>query len=336
MNLTLYHPVKLPVRGYGGVERVVFWLAKGLAELGVQVRVAAMSGSLLPPGVALLPLPSNDEGDFLSALGKSGASELVHFMAPPATATTEKLQSVGVHSLVTIHGNGKPGEVFADTSVFLTRDHALRHGADAYVYNGIDPEELHFEPKCLGDSFLFLSRTSWSVKNLSGAMALCRENRQRLRIAGGERPFLLRLRAAWDRRFAWEGTVDGRRKAELLSQSQALLFPIRWPEPFGLVMVESLMSGTPVLATPFGSVPELLSPETGIQIGLGDFDRWKWALQEGWRGLKRERCREWAMERFHYRKMAENYVRFYEKVLNGERINARTPIATDWRKGAFL
>ncbi|MEK7691619.1 MAG: glycosyltransferase, partial [Bdellovibrionota bacterium] len=148
--------------------------------------------------------------------------------------------------------------------------------------------------------------------------------------AGGRRPWWARLRATFDRLFAWEGTVDGLRKAALLSEANALLFPIRWPEPFGLVMVESLMSGTPVLATPMGSVPEIISPETGIQIALSDADRWSWALKEGWKALKRDRCREWAMERYHYRKMAENYGRIYGKILNGERINLKTPVATDW------
>ena len=74
---------------------------------------------------------------------------------------------------LTVHGNGKPGERFPLNTAFLSADHASRHGAGVFVYNGIDPDECRFsDGQDKTDWYLFLSKTSWSVKNVSGAMRL--------------------------------------------------------------------------------------------------------------------------------------------------------------------
>ena len=142
-------------------------------------------------------------------------------------------------------------------------------------------------------------------------MKYCAEAHQKLVIAGGNRPWLLRLRAMF-LGFDWAGPVSGEKKAELLSDAKALIFPIQWEEPFGLVMAEAWLSGTPVLAHPRGSAKELVTSEVGALP----------ASPEAWQELlskpltfSAEACRDYAVKNFHYLKMAENYESYYLKAM---------------------
>lgn len=320
MKIVLFHPALLPPPDYGGVERVVLWLARGLVERGHQVWVAALAGSQLPEGTEPLEIERGRTSDLDLLPRLPGGVDIVHFMAPPARETLAKLPCAPV---LTVHGNGKPGEKFPRCSVFLSRDHARRHGAEFFVYNGIAPEESGFRPGRREPWYLFLSKTSWRVKNLSGAMGLCRKAGVPLRIAGGRRPIGLRVRAALTPGFHWEGPVSGAKKANLLETARALLFPVLWDEPFGLVVAESLMAGTPVIASPRGSLPELISSEVGALPQSED--EWIELLQKP---FSREpmACREWALKRFHYSVMAANYESAYSRVIAGEVLQPREPI----------
>ncbi|MCM2321788.1 MAG: glycosyltransferase [Oligoflexia bacterium] len=332
MKVVLFHPTELPPRDYGGVERVVLWLARGLVERGHEVWVGALPGSRLPEGARLLEIPPEDR----SALGLLGrlppGTDVVHFMAPPEEGTWERLPCA---ALLTVHGNGKPGESFPRNTVFLSQDHALRHGGTVFVYNGIDPAEYRFAPEEKGDWMLFLSKTSWSVKNVRGALRLCARAGVPLKIAGGNRPWLSRIEATLRPGMEWLGPVAGAAKAKWLCQARALVFPVLWPEPFGLVVVEALMSGTPVLATRKGSLPELLPEGVGAvlpQPTAGTEKEWLALLRSGLLGMEPARCREWALSRFHYGKMAEGYEGLYRKVMAGESLHPQNPIVQgDWR-----
>jgi glycosyltransferase involved in cell wall biosynthesis len=127
----------------------------------------------------------------------------------------------------------------------------------------------------------------------------------------------------------WIGPVSGEEKAALLAGARALLFPVLWPEPFGLAVVEALVSGTPVIGSRKGSLPELVPPDVGQLLDPQDEDGWASALAGRW---DPERCRAWAIGRFHYSKMAENYEKQYRKVLAGEVLNPQEPLGHDWRK----
>jgi glycosyltransferase involved in cell wall biosynthesis len=105
------------------------------------------------------------------------------------------------------------------------------------------------------------------------------------------------------------GEVDDRSKAPFLQNATALLFPIDWPEPFGLVMIEAMACGTPVIATPQGSVPEII--EDGVTGFLVNTEAE--AVQAVGRigQLDRRRVRQEFERRFTSRRMAEDYLRAY-------------------------
>ena len=302
MRVALVHNAKLPVEGYGGTERLVWWLAKGLSEMGVKVQLVAQRGSVCP--FAEKVVTSKDPYDAVDGV----EADVIHFFHTPNKVPTTPY-------VVTIGGNAQPGETFAPNTVFVSRNHALRHGSESFVHNGVDPADCLYSDK--KDSYLvFLAKASWSVKNVKGAIRLARASKRNLEILGGSRilnPY---------RNVRWRGTVGGVEKALTLSNAAGLLFPVLWHEPFGLAVVEALFSGTPVLATPFGSLPELIHPSVGricrtedeFLMGISELST-----------FRPKDCRDWAMEHFHYSRMAQSYVQKYESVLEGVPLNLISP-----------
>jgi glycosyltransferase involved in cell wall biosynthesis len=113
------------------------------------------------------------------------------------------------------------------------------------------------------------------------------------------------------------GEVGGVGKAACFADAKALLFPIDWEEPFGLVMIEALMSGTPVIATPRGSVPELINDKVGALFDRDeDFAE---ALAHAC-ACKPADCRAWALANFSSKVCAENYFKLYQRVVSGETV----------------
>lgn len=318
MKILIYHPAKLPVTHYGGTERVLIWLARGLKELGQEVWVMSNPGSLLPEGI--------DWVDASKGLGRNipKGIEVVHSMVPIPWSEQADVEKIAPY-VFTLHGNGKVGEKFPDRTLYLSKNHALRHGGTAYVYNGIDPSELGFRPLRERNSHgLFFSKTSWPVKNVWGAMKVSMAARSYLDIAGGEGPPWFKWFAKLHPQMRWIGPAGGQMKAELFARSRFLLFPVKWEEPFGLVMIEALMSGTPVLASNLGSCPEILSGDPQIKVGATlELPKNKETLMAWVAEIENcisgkylpEQCRDFALRNFHYLRMAEGYLNWYKKAV---------------------
>jgi glycosyltransferase involved in cell wall biosynthesis len=113
------------------------------------------------------------------------------------------------------------------------------------------------------------------------------------------------------------GEVSHGEKVELLQHARATVFPISWQEPFGLVMIESMACGTPVIATRWGAVPEVIEHgRSGIIVD--DYREMAGALAEA-DELEPAECRRSAEERFSAERMVQDYVAAYEAVLKGTR-----------------
>jgi glycosyltransferase involved in cell wall biosynthesis len=117
--------------------------------------------------------------------------------------------------------------------------------------------------------------------------------------------------------------VGGSEKFRLLRGSKGLVFPVRWPEPFGLAITESLYFGCPVFGTPYGSLPELVTTEVGVLSNKKE----ELASAIRHAAFDRKTCHEYARDRFNARIMAEAYLTRYERVLNGEHLNLAPPRA---------
>lgn len=117
------------------------------------------------------------------------------------------------------------------------------------------------------------------------------------------------------------GEINEIEKSEFLGNAIALLFPIDWPEPFGLTMIESMACGTPVVARPFGSVPEVIKP--GVSGIIGSTVSELVAAVEKAAKLPREGCRAEFESRFSAAVMVDNYERVYERLLANSRTSSR-------------
>jgi glycosyltransferase involved in cell wall biosynthesis len=195
--------------------------------------------------------------------------------------------------------------------VALSQDHARRSGARAYVYNGLDPADYRFQA-VKDDYDLFLGRHH-TAKGLSWAVEGARRAGRRLVVAGTwrtlPRPGVRIL-----------GRVGGARKRGLLAGAACLWMPARWDEPFGLTLIEALVSGTPVLGTRRGALPEIVSPDTGL---LGDSVNELVSLRPAIGSLDPEACRARVLSLFTHRIMAEGYLALYREVVETGRIGGR-------------
>lgn len=183
MHIALYSHSPLPVRGYGGTQRVVAWLARGLAEMGHQVTLLAPSGSRLREArvVELNPREIRRPGFDLSGF-LPDSIDLLH--------THARLSKAPPHPQVfTLHGNRKEGTASSNT-IFVSADHARRHGGTVFVYNGVDPAEYVFHSRKAGYD-LFLGRLH-SAKGYHWAIEGAKRTGKQLIVAGGWRPSLRR------------------------------------------------------------------------------------------------------------------------------------------------
>ena len=297
MHIALYTHSRVPVRGYGGTQRVVVWLARGLVALGHRVTLLAAAGSRVPEAdlveldPAELRRPGFDLTPFLP-----GSIDLLHAHAPVTTAP-------GTPSVFTLHGNRRPGSATAPNTIFLSADHARRHGGTAFVYNGLDPSEFTFR-SLKADYDLFLGRLH-RIKGYRWAVAGAKRAGRRLIVAGGWRPSLRRS-------LRYVGSVDGPRKADLLAGAACLWMPALWDEPFGLTLVEAMMSGTPVLGTRRGALPEIVSSDVGaLGETLDDLVQLRAQLERSDPKACRTRAERW----FSHTRMAQEYIRMYQHYL---------------------
>ncbi|HXF96874.1 MAG TPA: glycosyltransferase [Gemmatimonadales bacterium] len=294
MHIVVASHHRLPVEGYGGTQRVVVALVRGLVELGHRVTLLAQPGSRVPeaPVVEVPPRTLKDPRADLRPFLPPGADVLhAHF---PLRRVPD-----GVPFLQTLHGNLKPKESVPPNNVFLSRDHARRHGSECFVYNGLDPADFFFRRR-KEQWDLFLGRLH-SAKGYHWAVEAAKQTGRRLIVAGGWRPSFTGI-------IRYVGEVDGRRKAALLARARCLWNPALWDEPFGLVSIEALFSGTPVLGTRRGALPEILTPEVGALCDTLE------EMLEASRSIETrdpEVCRAHAERYFTHRAMAAEYVRVY-------------------------
>lgn len=297
MHVALYFHDRLPVKGYGGTQRVVVWLARGLAQLGHRVSLIAGEGSNVPEAT-LIPVDlkrTRSPGFDLTPLLPPNL-DIVHSFAPSVTPPAAPY-------VCTQEGNSRPGKIPPEYTIFVSANHAARNGRTAFVYNGIDPAEFGYR-KEKGDYDLFLGRLH-KEKGYHLAIEGALRSGRKLVVAGGWRPSFRRL-------VKFVGEVDGTDKADLLSGARCLWMPALWDEPFGLTLTEALMSGTPVIGTTRGSLPEIITPDVG---GLGDTLDELVAIAERIGQVDPARCRERAERHFSHRGMAEEYLRFYQHFL---------------------
>jgi glycosyltransferase involved in cell wall biosynthesis len=339
MRIAIIAPpwVPVPPPAYGGTEAVLDNLARGLADAGHDVLLFAT-------GDSTCDVPTRHALERAAGTVATGsATELRHVINAYDTVLDWRADIVHDHTLVgpvyaarfgvpvvtTNHGPfaGELGELYravgSSVSVIALSEHHASTAAGiplaAVIHHGVDVDAF---PYGTGDGgyALFLGRMS-PDKGVHVAAQAASAAGVPLRIAAKMREpaelayFDEHVAPLLGDRVQYVGEVGGTDKLELLAGACCLLNPIAWPEPFGMVMIEALACGTPVVATPHGSVPELISDgatgyvrhdHAGLVEALQRIDR-----------LDRGRCRKEAAERFSTERMVDDHLRLYGKVLEG-------------------
>jgi glycosyltransferase involved in cell wall biosynthesis len=354
----------VPPARYGGTERVVSTLTEELVRLGHDVTLFASGDSrtsarLVPTVDSALwhaDPPYRDMFAFSSVtLGRLSREllnfDVVHNHLDHLAYPLARLAPCPV--LSTLHGRLDLPEYshvyheFDDVPLVSISD-AQRQPVPAAnwvgtVYHGIPLDEFTFNPRP-GRYLAFLGRIS-PDKGLDTAIRVARQSGLPLRI-GARKP--LRLKGDANVDADWEhyrndikpllerghatlvGEVTGEEKDRFLRNAAALLFPIRWPEPFGLVMAEALACGTPVIALRDGSVPEVI--EDGVTGFICSSEQEMVAAVGRLGEIDRAHCRDEAERRFSPLAMAKAYERLYEQLLGHSGIADRQVVSVDGRQ----
>jgi glycosyltransferase involved in cell wall biosynthesis len=339
MRVALFSPVWFPVPPdrYGGIEAIVHLLADGLVDAGVDVSLFASGDSKTKAELvsAFATAPSDRIGHsywelqhLLPFLQRSDEFDLVHDHSGLLGLTVLGLTSCP--TLHTVHGplTGDPGSVYRAVCktvpsaglVSLTRNQR-RPCPElpwvANVHNAIDVSRYAVD-RCPGDALLFLGRMS-PDKGAHRAIRIAERLGRPLKIAAkcreqGEIEYFDRyVEPHLNDMIEYVGEVDHDEKCALLAQAHALVVPIEWEEPFGLVMIEGLASGTPVVAMRRGSVPELLRDGRTAFIA-NDLAEMVAAVNRV-SELDPAVLRREAEERFSVERMVQGYLEAYEATI---------------------
>lgn len=305
----------IPVHLYGGTERVIWGLGKELVRLGHKVNFLVKEGSHCPFAPVL---PIDENKPILEQI--SNDYDIVHFNFPP-----ENIEMFQLPYIITMHGNPDSSISLDRNTVFVSKNHANRYGSTSYVHNGLDWEEYQQPQLDIKRKYYhFLGNAAWRVKNVAGAIDMIKNTQtEHLKVLGGVRfNFKMGIRFTFSPKISFTGMVGGEKKYNLLNGSKGLIFPVRWHEPFGLAIIESLYYGCPVFGTPYGSLPELVTKEVGY-LSNNKEELLEAILSSS--SYSKELCYEYAREQFSSKRMAAAYLKKYEQVINKEYLNLTKP-----------
>ena len=332
----LYETV--PPKLYGGTERVVANLCDALTDLGHEVvlfaaanaRTKARLVAAREQALRLDPNPLRSDGaahlNLLHEVRNAAAdfdvlhfhTDLLHFALFEGLAHRTVTTLHGRLDIPDLHSTFTRWPEFGLVSISEAQRRPVPSASWlATVKHGLSPE-LYHPPRSPSGSYLaFLGRMS-PEKRVDIAIRLALEAQIPLKIAAkvdnnDAAYFAAVVKPLLNHPLIeFIGEIGDADKAGFLGNARALLFPIQWPEPFGLVMIEAMACGTPVLAWNCGSVPEII--EEGVSGFIVDSESQALRAIERAAGLDRKLIRSVFEQRFTARAMAEAYVRVYEQM----------------------
>ncbi len=337
----------VPPKKYGGIERVVSLLTEELVRRGHEVTLFAAPGSvtkaklisvsdtpLVEAGIIWSnPLWNLKNLELASKLAQGGAFDIIHSHLDVFALFFQNL--IKTPMLHTMHGNLMSGgdaffngdrvrlfkEDAAHTPVVFVSESSRRLSVVNFprsfvIHNAIDLNHFRFAAHG-GDSFIWIARID-PEKGLENAIAAVELCDARLRIAGRIDPhhrtyFETRIEPHLDSKIEYVGELSHEELPAFYASGKALLFPIEWDEPFGLVVAESMACGTPVIAYRRGSMPELIDDEVSGFVIHSNLDALIHAMAQV-EDIDRFVVRRQAEARFDPAKMAEAYESVYEQL----------------------
>lgn len=346
MRIALLAPpyLSVPPVGYGGTEKIVSLLADGLVEKGHDVTLFATGDSITKAKlVSVFPKALGNSGlskhdpllplkHFTNCFQKASQFDIIHNHAQYLAMFLAEFSPTPV--LHTMHGSFYEGEVpeekrdvlrmFAHHN-FVSISNNQRGGlADlnfvGTVYNGLIPEEYSYVEDPRGEYLLWVGRIT-EKKGPAAAIEIAKRLNIPLVIAAAldpaDKPYFERaVKPQIDGKLiTFVGELTHETLNHLYGNAMATLFPIHWHEPFGLVMIESMACGTPVVAYDIGSVSEVITDEkTGFVVPLESGVEGLIHGVSRVKSLQRGDCRSRVSELFSKEAMVNEYIEVYKKI----------------------
>jgi glycosyltransferase involved in cell wall biosynthesis len=332
--------LSVPPKTHGGTERIVHYLCRHLARRGHRVELFASGDSQADcPVRSVLPVASLDDPQSTVYLEKEFETrntynlyrqadrfDLVHAhwptLAPYFSAFT-RTPTIVTYAYIERELHEYYRRSFPNCfPVCVSRAQARMLGDESLpvVYNGVEPEEIPFNDKP-EDFFIVVGRMT-PGKGIAEAIRIAGRAGIRLLIVGpvtkhlpwSEEYFLREVRPHVDgERIRRVEAMPHGELVQWMGRARGFLFPLQWNEPFGMVVVEAMAAGTPVLAYPRGSMPELIrNGDTGFLAR--DEDEMVQAVAAVDQ-LDRRRCRQWVAENFSVERMIDGYEALYRKIV---------------------
>ncbi len=326
----------VPPKTYGGIERVVHYLTEELVKLGHEVtlfasgdsQTSAQLCSIIPESLRKSSKGRNPIASHVLSYGRLleqlADYDVVHFHTEFYQFMLE--QTLCVPHFSTLHCRLDTldyAEIFKNHTQMpvVSISNAQREPVPNAnwidtVYNGIPEDNFTFKPNIGQEYLAFVGRIS-PLKNPIAAIEIAIQANIPIKIAAKVDP--------WDQEYfdsqfkpylshplvEYIGEINELEKNELLGNALGLLFPIDWPEPFGLVMIEAMACGTPVIAFNNGAVPEVMQNYfTGYIVNSVEEAVKSVSMLSS---ISREYCRHYFLKRFSASTMAENYVQLYSR-----------------------
>ncbi len=349
MRILLSADPELPVppRLYGGIERIIDVLVRQLVERGHDVALCA-HGASTTPAARLFPWPGATSRGKAAAFANmktllaaynAWKPDLVHsfsrlaYLLPILPTATPKIMSYqrdpSTRTTRWARRLSRGTLTFTGCSENLCRLGRRAGGEWSAIHNCIETDRLQFRPAVANDApLVFLSRVE-RIKGAHTAIEIARRSDRRLIIAGnhgsegeaGDYWTQVIEPQLGEGGIEYVGPVDDVAKNELLGQAAAMVVPIEWEEPFGIVFAESLACGTPVISCPRGSLPEIVEHSVhGFLIK---------SVEEGEAAVRqlpeisREACRRRAEDLFSADAIVTRYEQLYQSRLPQGRAAAR-------------
>ncbi|GCE16702.1 glycosyltransferase family 4 protein [Dictyobacter kobayashii] len=329
---------KVPPPKYGGAERVISTITEGMCSRGHDVVLFSVKDSQTKAQLRYIyehPLRTfnmfSDDAQANFAFQSASEFDIIHDHTYTG-AGVRYAQIVDVPTIATIHNipndaveaNDQTIKIYSSykkaflVSVSNTQQ-TLFPGVNFFstVYNGVDTHEFQYHAH--KDDFMLHIGAISRRKGSHIAVEVARRTRYPLKLAGKiddhEKPFFDEYIAPYLKPgfIEYVGEVGGQERVELFQRARFLLFPVQWPEPFGLVMIEAMACGTPVIAFGNGAVPEVIKHrKTGFVVF--DIDEMCLAINDI-NSLSSRDCREHVLKNFSNEIMLQRYESIFHEIL---------------------
>lgn len=336
--------ISVPPKTHGGTELMVYHLTEGLVRRGHGVELFASGDSKVSCKVnAVVPVATLEDREMTTYIDKEMETrntfnlyrqahrfDIIHshwptlapYFSPSTSTPTVVTYAYIERPLHQYYRSNFPN--IHPVCVSKAQARALGEADLPVVYNGVDVEAIPFNE--VPEDFVIIVGRIVPNKGIADAIRVARAAGERLIIVGDMTPYIPRSRPYFDEEV--KPFIDGeqiqhierlpnKELTKLVGRAKAFIFPIQWEEPFGLVVIEAMAAGTPVIAYPKGAMPEII--RDGLNGFLVQSEEEMVAALGKVASIDRKECRRWVEANFPVEKMVQDYERLYRHILERRR-----------------